>query len=91
MKVRRGKQFHYHHFPYQIVTFEKDKNFHLTLQVFSHSLVRHGNLDSVRTYNHIDDLSSCILGCKIDKCKYGETYNIGIILVLLVTFGYVNK
>ena len=40
------------------------------------SIIYHGNLDSVRTYNHIDD--ACHAYWLIaTKCNYGEVYVIG--------------
>ena len=74
--ARRGKQFALSSFAYQIVTAEKDKNFPPYTPSFPTHAVRHGNLDSVRTYNHIDDAVHAYW-LAIDKCKYGETYNIG--------------
>tara|TARA_Y100001949_G_C15733734_1_gene220541 strand:- start:66 stop:464 length:399 start_codon:yes stop_codon:yes gene_type:complete len=38
--------------------------------------IRHGNLDSVRTYNHIDDACHAYW-LAVDNCEYGEVYNIG--------------
>ena len=64
---RRGKIFALSSFAYQVVQNEKglgDYN------------IRHGNLDSVRTYNHIDDAVHAYW-LAVDKCDYGEVYNIG--------------
>ena len=38
--------------------------------------VKHGNLDSVRTYNHIQDAVEAYW-LAVDNCDYGEVYNIG--------------
>ena len=43
--ARRGKEFAVSSFAYQIAKGEKNGNY----------VVKHGNLDSIRTYNHIDD------------------------------------
>lgn len=64
---RRGKQFALSWFAYQIVQYEKG---------IGDGFVRHGNLDSVRTYNHIDDAISAYWLCS-ESDKYGEIYNIG--------------
>ena len=64
---RRGKIFALSSFAYQVVQNEKglgDYN------------IKHGNLDSVRTYNHIDDAVHAYW-LAVDKCDYGEVYNIG--------------
>ena len=64
---RRGKIFALSSFAYQVVQNEKglgDYN------------IRHGNLNSVRTYNHIDDAVHAYW-LAVDKCDYGEVYNIG--------------
>ena len=64
---RRGKIFALSSFAHQIVQNEKglgDYN------------IRHGNLNSVRTYNHIDDAVHAYW-LAVDKCDYGEVYNIG--------------
>ena len=66
--ARRGKEFALSSFAYQIAKGEKSGNY----------VVKHGNLDSVRTYNHIDDAIEAYWLCSEygDK-KYGEVYNIG--------------
>ena len=64
---RRGKEFALSWFAYQIVQYEKG---------IGDGFVRHGNLDSVRTYNHIDDAISAYWLCS-ESDKYGEVYNIG--------------
>ena len=38
--------------------------------------MKHGNLDSIRTYNHIDDAIEAYWLCS-ESDKYGEVYNIG--------------
>ena len=68
---RRGKQFALSSFAHQIVSHEKSKGFpNGTYNV------EHGNLNSVRTYNHIDDAVEAYWLCSTAK-KYGEIYNIG--------------
>tara|TARA_R110000796_G_scaffold144401_1_gene261130 strand:- start:279 stop:1235 length:957 start_codon:yes stop_codon:yes gene_type:complete len=64
--ARRGKEFALSSFAYQIAKGEKSGNY----------VVKHGNLDSVRTYNHIDDAIEAYWLCS-DSDKYGEIYNIG--------------
>ena len=64
--ARRGKEFALSSFAYQIAKGEKNGNHE----------VRHGNLDSVRTYNHIDDAIEAYWLCS-EGDKYGEVYNIG--------------
>ena len=64
---RRGKRFALSSFARQIVQAEKglgDYNIH------------HGNLDSVRTYNHIEDAIEAYW-LALNKCEYGTPYNIG--------------
>jgi len=39
-------------------------------------VVKHGNLDSIRTYNHIDDAIEAYWLCS-ESDRYGEIYNIG--------------
>lgn len=65
--ARRGKQFALSSFAYQIVQNEKG---------IGDGFVRHGNLDSVRTYNHIEDAIQAYWLCS-NSDKYGEVYNIG--------------
>ena len=65
--ARRGKQFALSSFAYQIVQNEKG---------VGDGFVRHGNLDSVRTYNHIEDAISAYWLCS-NSDKFGEVYNIG--------------
>ena len=74
--ARRGKRFALSSFAYQIVTAEKDENFPPHAPSFPTHPIRHGNLDSVRTYNHIDDAVHAYW-LAIDQCDYGEMYNIG--------------
>jgi len=64
---RRGKRFALSFFANQIVQAElglKDYNIH------------HGNLDSIRTYNHIEDAVHAYW-LAVNNCDYGEVYNIG--------------
>ena len=65
--ARRDKRFALSWFAHQIVQNEKGNGDYK---------IRHGNLDSVRTYNHIDDAVHAYW-LAIDFCKYGEVYNIG--------------
>ena len=74
--ARRGKRFALSSFAHQIVTAEKDENFPPYSPSFPTHPIRHGNLDSVRTYNHIDDAVHAYW-LAVDKCEYGEVYNIG--------------
>ena len=64
--ARRGKEFAVSSFAYQIAKGEKSGNY----------IVKHGNLDSIRTYNHIDDAIEAYWLCS-ESDKYGEIYNIG--------------
>ena len=64
--ARRGKEFAVSSFAYQIAKGEKSGNY----------VVKHGNLDSVRTYSHIDDAIEAYWLCS-ESDKYGEVYNIG--------------
>ena len=64
---RRGKIFALSSFAYQVVQNEKG---------LGDYTIKHGNLDSVRTYNHIDDAVHAYW-LDVDKCDYGEVYNIG--------------
>jgi len=64
---RRGKRFALSSFAHQIVENEKGNG---------DGFIRHGNLQSVRTYNHIDDAVHAYW-LAINKCDYGEVYNIG--------------
>jgi GDP-mannose 4,6-dehydratase len=74
--ARRGKQFALSSFAHQIVMAEKDEKFPPYVPSFPTHPIRHGNLDSVRTYNHIDDAVHAYW-LAIDQCDYGEMYNIG--------------
>ena len=74
--ARRGKRFALSSFAHQIATAEKDVNFPRYSPSFPTHPIRHGNLDSVRTYNHIDDAVHAYW-LAVDKCEYGEVYNIG--------------
>ncbi len=62
---RRGKRFA-----------EKDVNFPPYVPSFPTHPIRHGNLDSIRTYNHIEDAVHAYW-LAVEHCEYGETYNIG--------------
>ena len=65
--ARRGKQFALSSFARQIALNEKEKG---------DGFIRHGNLDSTRTYAHIDDAISAYWVCS-NSNKFGEVYNIG--------------
>jgi GDP-mannose 4,6-dehydratase len=65
--ARRGKRFALSSFAHQVVQNEKGNG---------DGFIRHGNLDSVRTYNHIDDAVHAYW-LAVNKCDYGEVYNIG--------------
>ena len=55
---------------------EKDENFPPQPPSFPTHPIKHGNLDSVRTYNHIEDAVEAYW-LALDKCDSGEVYNIG--------------
>jgi GDP-mannose 4,6-dehydratase len=74
--ARRGKRFALSSFAHQIVTAEKKPDFPPYAPSFPTHPIRHGNLDSIRTYNHIDDAVHAYW-LVVDKCDYGEVYNIG--------------
>jgi len=74
--ARRDKRFALSSFAHQIVMAEKEDNFPLYAPSFPTHPIRHGNLDSVRTYNHIDDAVRAYW-LAVDSCEYGEVYNIG--------------
>tara|TARA_R100000773_G_C4221306_1_gene120429 strand:- start:8643 stop:9611 length:969 start_codon:yes stop_codon:yes gene_type:complete len=65
--ARRGKQFALSSFAYQIAKAEK---------LVGEQFIYHGNLDSTRTYAHIDDAISAYWVCSNSQ-KFGEVYNIG--------------
>ena len=65
--ARRGKQFALSSFAYQLVQKEKGKG---------DGFIRHGNLESTRTYAHIDDAINAYWVCS-NSNKFGEVYNIG--------------
>ena len=71
--ARRGKQFALSSFAHQIVQHEKKKDFGKEGSWYE---IYHGNLDSVRTYNHIEDAVHAYW-LAIKQCDYGEMYNIG--------------
>ena len=75
--ARRGKRFALSSFAHQIVEAEKKKDFPKDFPPsFPIYPVKHGNLDSVRTYNHIQDAVEAYW-LAVDNCDYGEVYNIG--------------
>ena len=65
--ARRGKEFALSSFARQIAKAEK---------LVGEQFIYHGNLDSTRTYAHIDDAISAYWVCSESK-KFGEVYNIG--------------
>jgi nucleoside-diphosphate-sugar epimerase len=73
---RRDKRFALSSFAHQIVTAEKKPDFPPYAPSFPTHPIKHGNLDSVRTYNHIDDAVHAYW-LAFDKCDCGEVYNIG--------------
>jgi GDP-mannose 4,6-dehydratase len=74
---RRGKRFALSSFAHQIVTHEKKDGFGVYGKWnLDDSIIYHGNLDSVRTYNHIDDACHAYWLTAM-KCDYGEVYVIG--------------
>ena len=68
---RRGKRFALSSFARQIVEYENYLDF--PTGVYG---IRHGNLDSVRTYSHIVDAVHAYW-LAVNKCDFGEVYNIG--------------
>ena len=73
---RRDKRFALSSFANQIVMAEKKPDFPPYAPSFPTHPIRHGNLDSIRTYNHIDDAVHAYW-LTVDNCEYGEVYNIG--------------
>jgi len=73
---RRDKRFALSSFAHQIVSAEKKKDFPPYAPSFPTHPIRHGNLDSVRTYSHIDD-AIYAYWLAVNNCDYGEVYNIG--------------
>ena len=66
--ARRGKEFALSSFAHQIAKGEKSGVY----------TIKHGNLNSVRTYNHIDDAIRAYWICSENgEKRYGEVYNIG--------------
>ena len=65
--ARRGKEFALSSFARQIAKAEK---------LVGEQFIYHGNLDSTRTYAHIDDAISAYWVCS-NSNKFGEVYNIG--------------
>lgn len=79
--ARRGKQFALSSFAYQIVQHEKSSKFfeykHKSKPLpQTRFVIEHGNLNSVRTYNHIEDAVEAYWLCST-ATKFGEIYNIG--------------
>ena len=74
--ARRGKRFALSWFAHQIVEAEKSTDFPHYAPSFPMFSVKHGNLDSISTYNHIDDAVHAYW-LAVDNCDYGEVYNIG--------------
>ncbi len=70
--ARRGKQFALSSFAYQIVQNEKG---------IGDGFVRHGNLDSVRTYNHIEDAIQAY-GCVQIVTSMGK-FIISVVIILV--------
>ena len=79
---RRGKQFALSSFAHQIVAHENDitfpsgVKFKTDFKSNKKFVIEHGNLNSIRTYNHIDDAVEAYWLCSTAK-KFGEIYNIG--------------
>ena len=71
--ARRGKRFALSSFAHQIVTYEKKKDFGKEGNWYE---IYHGNLDSVRTYNHVTD-AVYAYWLAANECDYGEVYVIG--------------
>jgi len=67
--ARRGKQFALSSFAYQIAMNEIYRG-------KGDGFIRHGNLESTRTYAHIDDAISAYWLCS-NSDRFGEVYNIG--------------
>ena len=65
--ARRGKEFALSSFARRIAKAEK---------LVGEQFIYHGNLDSTRTYAHIDDAISAYWVCSNSQ-KFGEVYNIG--------------
>ena len=63
---RRGKEFALSSFAHQIAKGERSGNYE----------IKHGNLKSIRTYNHIDDAIRAYWLCS-EGSNFGEIYNIG--------------
>ena len=69
--ARRGKRFALSSFAHQIVEYENYWDFPNGTYG-----IRHGNLESVRTYSHIDDAVHAYW-LAVNRCDYGGVYNIG--------------
>ena len=65
--ARRGKEFALSSFANQVVQNEKGNG---------DGFIRHGNLDSTRTYNHIEDAIIAYWLCS-ESDRFGQIYNIG--------------
>tara|TARA_Y100000310_G_scaffold221508_1_gene223080 strand:- start:39 stop:1007 length:969 start_codon:yes stop_codon:yes gene_type:complete len=65
--ARRGKEFALSSFANQVVQNEKGNG---------DGFIRHGNLDSTRTYNHIEDAIRAYWVCS-ESNRFGQIYNIG--------------
>jgi GDP-mannose 4,6-dehydratase len=81
--ARRGKKFALSSFAHQIVQHEKDYDKQRIEsinsgkdKISSKFVIKVGNLNSVRTYSHIDDAIEAYYLC-IKKGKIGDVYNIG--------------
>ena len=70
---RRPKSFALSSWAHQIVQHENKKDFDKEGSWYK---IYHGNLDSVRTYNHVDDAVHAYW-LVATKCDYGEVYVIG--------------
>jgi len=66
--ARRGREFAVSSFSHQIAKAELNGGPYE---------IKHGNLDSIRTYNHIDDAIEAYWLCSQGGGKYGDAYNIG--------------
>jgi GDP-D-mannose dehydratase len=75
---RRGKKFALSSFAYQIAQHEKEYNNYYFKNIINDNFfkIKVGNLNSVRTYSHIDDAIRAYWLCAT-KGKIGELYNIG--------------
>jgi len=76
--ARRGRKFALSSFAYQIVQGEMQYRQDINNRSYGNSkyIIRVGNLNSVRTYAHIDDAVHAYW-LAANKCTVGEVYNIG--------------